>query len=67
MLTLVSTVGIAEASPVTKQDFVKACPLDLPGTTATSSPTADGIAVTFETTVPNSVAELRSRVTRLSD
>src|SRR5262245_37821743 len=66
-LALVTVAGTAQASAVTKEDFVKVCPLDLPGTTATSTPTADGIAVTFETTVPSSVAELRSRITKLSE
>jgi hypothetical protein len=53
--------------PVTKEDFAKVCPLDLAGASAASSPTADGVAVTFSTTVASWLPELKTRVEKLSD
>jgi len=65
-LGLVCPIGTARAATVTEEDFVKVCPLDLPGTIGKVSATADGIAVTFETSVPTAVAELRERATELA-
>lgn len=60
--------GAAQASPpVAQKDFAAVCPLALPGTTAKAMPTADGVAVEFDTSVASATAELRSRVTKLSD
>lgn len=69
VMLLVSGLALAapQAQPVTKQDFVKVCPLDLPGVTAASTPTADGVSVAFATSVANSLPELRTRVQKLSD
>lgn len=54
-------------APVTKEDFAKVCPLDLAGASAASSPTADGVAVTFSTTVASSIPDMKSRVEKLSE
>jgi len=65
-LGLACPTGTARGATVTEEDFVKVCPLDLPGTTSKVSATADGVAVTFETSVPTAVAELRERATELA-
>lgn len=66
-LALAPAVASAAGQPLTKQDFVKVCPLDLPGVGAASSNVADGIVVAFDTTVANSLGELQSRVQKLND
>jgi hypothetical protein len=53
--------------PVTKEDFAKVCPLDIAGASAASSPTDDGVAVSFSTTVESWLPELKTRVEKLSE
>jgi hypothetical protein len=57
---------LAQAATVIQEDFVRVCPLDLPGTISRSSVTADGVVVTFETSLATAVAELRERAAELA-
>ena len=57
---------VEAAQEITKEDFIKVCPLDLPGTAVHSTATADGLVVAFETSVANSLPELKVRVEKLS-
>lgn len=54
------------AQKITREDFIKVCPLDLPGTAVHSTATADGLVVAFESSVANSLPELKVRVEKLS-
>ncbi len=59
-------VAGAQAAPSAAQDMSAICPMDVPGTTAAASDTADGEAITF-TTTSGQVDELRRRVHALAD
>lgn len=54
----------ADSTAKARQD---ACPLALAGTTSSTEDTVDGVVVTFATTRPGDMAELRRRVDKLAE
>ena len=54
----------ADSTAKARQD---ACPLALAGTTSSTEDTVDGVVVTFATTKPGDMAELRRRVDKLAE
>lgn len=55
------------AKPASTAERDSACPLALPGTTASIEDTVDGVVVQFATPKPGDEAELRRRAERLAD
>lgn len=66
--TMLAGVAHAQTSPVPPRmhgnsgDSMAACPVSVPGAMVSTAHTADGEAMTFSTTTPEQVAELRRRV-----